>query len=89
MKLLILLLIGYLIYRGVKNRTAKPSVHQQAAERRAAGEIDDIMVKDPSCGVYFPQKDGIHLRHAGEDLYFCSEACRDAFVDRIASSGRT
>lgn len=89
MKLIIILLIGYLIYREVKKRMSKPSVHQQAAEHRAAGEIDDIMVKDPSCGVYFPQKDGIHLRHDGEDLYFCSEACRDAFLNRTASSGRT
>ena len=89
MKLLIIILIGYLIYRGVKNRMAQSSVLQQSADGSPAGEIDDIMVKDPSCGVYFPQQDGVHLRYKGEDLYFCSEACRDAFVAQTGSPGRT
>ena len=43
-------------------------------------KIDDVMVKDPCCQVYFPKRDGIHLRFKGEDLYFCSDTCRDRFV---------
>jgi YHS domain-containing protein len=42
-------------------------------------EIDDEMVKDPFCGVYFAKRDGVLLRHQGQDLYFCSEDCRDKF----------
>ena len=78
MKLLILLLVGYLGYRAVKNWMAKSPAFQQTVSG-ATGEIDDIMVRDPACGVYFPKRDGVHLRHDGEDLYFCSEACRDKF----------
>lgn len=80
MKLLILILIGYLGYRAVKNWMAKSPAFRQAMSSGGAGEIDDIMVKDPSCGVYFPKRDGVHLRYDGEDFYFCSEACRNRFV---------
>jgi YHS domain-containing protein len=47
---------------------------------KATGEIDDIMIKDPYCEVYFPKRTGVHLKHAGEDLYFCSADCRDKFL---------
>ena len=47
-----------------------------------AGKSDDIMVKDPSCNVYFPKREGIHLRdHDGQDLYFCSEECKNKFIE--------
>jgi YHS domain-containing protein len=44
-------------------------------------EIDDEMIKDPVCDIYFPKKDGVHLRFNGKDHYFCSTACRDKFVN--------
>lgn len=46
--------------------------------------LDDIMVQDPYCQVYFPKRSGCHIRTEGEDLYFCSEECRDNFMaDRL------
>ena len=48
---------------------------------QAAGEIDDVMIKDPVCKVYFPKRDGVHLKTDGQDLYFCSSGCRDKFID--------
>lgn len=41
--------------------------------------IDDVMVQDPVCNVYVPRKTALHVRHRGKDIYFCGEACRDAF----------
>ena len=52
----------------------------ERVDRKATGEIDDVMIKDPYCEVYFPRRSGIHLRHDGQDLYFCSAECRDKFV---------
>jgi YHS domain-containing protein len=49
---------------------------------RSVGEIDDVMIKDPVCDVYFPQRNGVHLNADGQDLYFCSRECRDKFVGR-------
>ena len=79
-KILILVIIGYLCYRAMNNWMAKSAASRKGVSPGAVGEIDDIMVKDPSCGIYFPKKDGVHLRHEGEDLYFCSEACKEAFL---------
>lgn len=82
MKLLILILIGYLGYRAVKNWMVRSPAFRREMPNRSAGDIDDLMVKDPSCGVYFPKRDGIHLRHKDEDLYFCSAECKEQFVSK-------
>jgi hypothetical protein len=43
--------------------------------------VTDEMLKDPHCGVYFPRKEGVPLKIAGETRYFCSTRCRDAYRD--------
>jgi len=79
MKLLILVLIGYLAYRSLKSWILNSS-QQNTMQGNSAAEIDDDMVKDPYCGVYFAKRDGVLLRQQGQDIYFCSEACRDKFL---------
>jgi YHS domain-containing protein len=81
MRLIIILALLYLLYR-----TLKPSVSRNLSKGgkvfdEATGEIDDIMAKDPYCGIYFPKKDGVHLKIDGRDLYFCCKECRDKFMD--------
>ena len=83
MKLLILVLIGYLAYRFFKSWILTSS-QQSTVQGSTAEKIDDDMVKDPHCGVYFARRDGVTARHQGEDIYFCSEACRDKY---LSSSG--
>jgi YHS domain-containing protein len=46
-----------------------------------AAQMDDVMIQDPFCEIYFPKKDGVHLRINGKDLYFCSEDCRDKYLE--------
>lgn len=79
-KLLIWAGIAYLLYRALKNwiRISFGSVGRGAFPR-APERVDDLMVKDPQCGVYFPKREGHHLRFGGEDLHFCSPACRDNY----------
>ena len=83
MKLLILVLLGSLAYRFLKSWILTGS-QQSTVQGNAAAEIDGDMVKDPQCGVYFARRDGVVARHQGEDIYFCSEACRDKY---LSSSG--
>jgi YHS domain-containing protein len=53
---------------------------QKTVFGKTAAEIDDLMVKDPFCEVYFPKRDAVHLKVDGKDLYFCSTECRDNYV---------
>ena len=79
MKLLLLALIAYLAYRAVKSWVMRNlQVPGQAGTN--AAEIDDVMVKDPVCGIYFPKREGVPLRHGGQTLMFCSDQCRDRFI---------
>ena len=79
-KLIIYILLIYVAYRVIKGWTA-PSVSTERREERDAGTVDDIMIKDPVCGVYFPKRDGIYLKADGRDMYFCSSECRDKFLN--------
>ncbi len=82
MRLLILIAIVYLVYRLVKSWMMKnlPSTGNTISDRTTS-EIDDVMVKDPYCEVYFPKRKGVHLRTDGEDLYFCSQECRGKYIE--------
>ena len=51
-----------------------------------AGRIDDVMVKDPWCNVYFPQRDGIPMEIEGETIYFCSTDCRDRYMASLSKT---
>jgi len=81
MRLLIFLGLIYLCYRILKSWMLPSASTSKTFAGQAAGEIDDVMIKDPVCEVYFPQRDGVHLKTDGQDLYFCSLECRDTFID--------
>jgi YHS domain-containing protein len=49
---------------------------------QAGGQIDDVMIKDPLCEAYFARRNAVHLKLNGNDLYFCSKACRDKYIAR-------
>jgi YHS domain-containing protein len=36
------------------------------------------LVRDPVCGVHVPRDSAIPSRAGGDDLWFCSEKCREA-----------
>lgn len=79
----LILLIG-IIYLGFKIHRAWRAF--QADSRRAmagsdAKQVDDVMVKDPYCQVYFPQRSGVRATVENETLFFCSTACRDNYLN--------
>ena len=80
MRLIFLLVLIYLCYRVLRSWLIKDKSPQKPVLGKTAGEIEDDMVKDPFCEIYFSRRDGVHLRVDGEDLYFCSTECRDKFV---------
>ena len=81
MRLLIILGIIYLCYRAMKSWMRHGESPKKTVLNKSAAQIDDVMIKDPFCGIYFAKKHGVHLRLNGKDLYFCSKECRDKFVE--------
>jgi YHS domain-containing protein len=46
------------------------------------------MVIDPVCGMRIDSEDAVAtVEHEGKTYYFCSRACRDAFVANPSSYG--
>lgn len=76
-RFLIMLAIGYGVYRSIKTLVAPPN--REKMDGRDLGRIDDVMVKDPVCQVYLPQREGILWTHDGRDYFFCSQTCLEKF----------
>ena len=77
LKFIAFLALIYLGYRTV--RSLLPGAPIPPAERGPEA-VDDVMVQDPQCEVYFPKRDGIAVRLNGRTVYFCSEKCKQAFL---------
>jgi len=79
-KILIYLLLIYIVYKVFRSlmTTSESSARRNHGE---TGPVDDIMIKDPVCEVYFPKKDGIYFNIDGNEICFCSKECRDKFID--------
>ena len=86
MRLLILSGLIYLIYRAAKSWINAGSRASSELAGRSAGKIDDIMVKDPFCEVYFPKRNGVKLRIEGQELLFCSPKCREEYIAKHQDS---
>jgi uncharacterized protein len=80
MKLLVILVVGYFCYQAMKNWMRSGSSSGEKVSSNVAGEIDDVMIQDPICGVYFPKRNGISLQAKGEELFFCSQECKTKFI---------
>lgn len=78
-RLLIYLVIGVIIYRIAKGLMRAGTGGRQKMAGHAPEQVDDVMIKDPVCGVYFPRRKGVPLIDNGQQLHFCSEACRDQY----------
>ena len=80
MRLLIILLVGYLGYRYLKSWMISHIASHRQFQGRAETRIDDVMVKDPYCEAYFPKRNGVSLTIEGHEFSFCSKECRDKFL---------
>jgi YHS domain-containing protein len=79
-RFIILAVVGYVAYRALKSWMFPAGSASRSVADSNIGEIDDVMIKDPYCGTYFPQKDAVHLSFDGRDLQFCSARCKDKFL---------
>lgn len=81
MRLIVFAILVYLLYRLFKSwGTRQMTRAHRDRSPGPYGEVDDVMVKDPQCGAYFPRRKAIRARVDGEELAFCSEQCRDKYL---------
>ncbi|PIE67581.1 MAG: hypothetical protein CSA23_03115 [Deltaproteobacteria bacterium] len=80
MKLLMFTAIVYLAYRAVKSWVLR-NIKGVGQSRSTGAAIDDVMIKDPVCGIYFPKREGVQVQRGGKQYFFCSNQCRDRFMD--------
>jgi YHS domain-containing protein len=78
-KILIYILLIYIVYKVFRSIMA-PSGSSTTRSNGETGAVDDIMIKDPVCEIYFPKKDGICLDIDGNEVCFCSKECRDQYL---------
>ena len=82
-KLALIVVLIWLLYRGVKGLLTGSRDKSRIYRGRAKeGQVLDIMVQDPQCGTYLPKQEAIRAHVGSEDLYFCSNECRDAYKNR-------
>jgi YHS domain-containing protein len=80
-RLIIFIIVVYFAYRGFRSWMRQQFGADQTVSTESHPEIDDEMVQDPYCKTYVPKRDGLRTRVGGEVLYFCSETCRDRYID--------
>ena len=78
MRLLILALLGYLLYRvlGGLFRTG------QKVRETKTGTVVDEMVQDPLCKIYIPKREARRKVINGQEYFFCSEKCYNKFLKK-------
>ena len=70
--------MGYLIASGIR-RLSLPSSPPNSERAGQSEQVSVALVQDPQCGRFIPQHEAIRLSRRGQDLYFCSPACRDEY----------
>ncbi|MBW2108546.1 MAG: hypothetical protein JRI36_07775 [Deltaproteobacteria bacterium] len=90
MRFLFLCLLVYVIYRVLRGLGGSTRSQTRAEHVNASSPVDDIMVKDPFCQTYIPKREAIRTIIDGETVYFCSQECRDRYLEaQRADPGHT
>jgi uncharacterized protein len=84
-RVIVLFIVVYILYRLVRSWVRGKKQYGRM-RGTPVDRIDDVMVKDPQCGAYFPRRDGIVFKRDEGDLLFCSRECRDKYLSGRSGS---
>ncbi len=81
-RIAIIAILVYILYRLLVGPRKKPdeSISPGGKGTRDGVAIDDVLVKDPVCNTYIPQRQAVVLLHDRKTYHFCSDACRKSFL---------
>lgn len=85
LRVLFVLFIIRLVLRALGIGQAPRAPQQRTRRMEHAG---GTLVQDPQCGTYLPQSRALALGRGDETKYFCSPACRDAYLAGGAAEGQ-
>ncbi len=58
-------------------------LHEDASvQRHSVPRFEGAMVRDRICQTFLPKSRALTVRAGGEEHFFCSEGCREAFLAR-------
>ena len=80
-RIAIIAILVYILYRLLVGPRKKPADSVPRRYKNSlGGAVDDVLVKDPVCKTYIPQRQAVVLLHEHQTYYFCSDTCRKAFL---------
>ncbi len=83
MKPIIILLIIFFVVRYIRKRYVMGSRHDTVGARgRVREKAGEEMVFDPVCNSYISLSSAVIARTEGGVEYFCSNECREKFLER-------
>jgi uncharacterized protein len=77
-RIIIYALIAYVIYLVIKSYQ---SLKKSKKASQKPNSKPGIMVKDEVCNTYLPKEEAIKEIYKGKEYYFCSNECRQKFLD--------
>jgi YHS domain-containing protein len=78
--LAILIYVGYRLFIG--GLTKEKKVRKEHSAEAGSTTVSDVLVEDPVCHVLIPKGQAIRLQHQGAIVFFCSEECCNAFIEK-------
>ena len=72
----LLVIVVYKLLRSLVKGLGLANRGRASGDRRAAD-----LVQDPQCGAYILPAQGVPTRVGGKTYHFCSESCRDKFLN--------
>lgn len=83
-KLALLGLVAWVLYK-LLWKGERPSIPFFKRKKKRQGSAHaqtavEEMKKDPVCGTYLPEDQAVHYRRSGETYYFCSQECKQKFL---------
>lgn len=82
LKIILYALLFYIVYHLIRFfRILGKAKKSSPTTRRSSG----LMVKDEICNTYLPKEDAIKEVFDGKEYYFCSNECRQKFLEQKKS----
>lgn len=81
MRFLIYVILAFIAYQAYKSARAAVSGSLGRSQREDREPITAELVEDPICHTYCPKTETLKIDSQGKTFYFCSEECRDKFLE--------